>query len=288
MPYARSFSELTDFSVWEEYIRYGVEESIDRLKPEVEDGKFDEQLVQEIISAYAWEYGYQGGENLSVKNSATSIMKDAEGFAEEYPSEQLFTEEDERFDLNGQKIGKEVGIAYHAFLEHFDFSKIKGVGTRETLLSTIEDDLVALKNNGTIDEETIKLLSKEKLADILSLPVFESLHGARLYKERQFLVSLPIEHVPALKERAMLEGNESILAEELLFQGAIDLLAVFTDGSARIIDYKFSVKNQMELKEKYGSQLDLYKKATARILKIDEANIRCSIVNLLRGFEISL
>ena len=288
VPYARSFAELTDFSAWEKYIRYGVEESIERIKPEVESGKYNEELVQKIMSAYAWEYEYQGGENLAVKNSATSIMKSAEVFTEEYPAQPLFVEEDEKVNLNGQKIGKEVGIAYHAFLEKFDFSKIKGVGTRETLLSIVEDTLTSWKNSATLDENTLKLLSTDKLVEILSLPVFESLQDARLYKERQFLVALPIERIPALRERALAEGNEKILQEELLFQGAIDLLAVFKDGSARIIDYKFSVKTKEELKEKYSAQLDLYKKATARILKISEDKISCSIVNLLRGFEISL
>lgn len=288
VPYARSFAELTDFSVWEEYIRYGVEEKIERQEREIEGGKADETLVKDIISAYEWQYAYKGGENLSVKNSATSLMSEIASASDEYVAEALFEEEDEAFNLNGQRVGKEVGIAYHAFLEKFDFSKIDGAGTRERLIALFQDTLSAWSEKGILDEESIKLLSIEKLADILSLPVFESLKGAKLYKERQFLAALPVELVTALRERALADGNESILKEELLFQGAIDLLAVFKDGNAWIIDYKFSVKNQAQLKEKYAAQLDLYKRATARILKIDESKIKCSIVNLLRGFEITL
>ena len=74
----------------------------------------------------------------------------------------------------------------------------------------------------------------------------------------------------------------------MLFQGAIDLLAIGEDKIVRIIDYKYSVKDADTLKKDYAPQLDLYKKATARILKIAPSTIKCSIVNLYRGFEVEL
>ena len=287
--YASSFSELTDFSVWEDYIVYGVEETVTRQKRDALGGIADEKLVEKILAAYGWEYSYKGGEDLSVKNSATSIMNNAKNFAiDEYATDTIFEEEDEKIEWKGKRIGREVGIAYHAFLEKFDFSKIKGVGTRESLFSIVQQTLLEWEQNGELPLEKMALLSTEQLVDILSLPIFEKLGDARLYKEQQFLVSLPIRHVPALVERLSGEHNESVLDDELLFQGAIDLLAHFKDGKAWIIDYKFSVKNQETLKKEYAPQLALYKKAVARILKLDEDAISCSIVNLLRGFEIEL
>lgn len=289
VPYARSFSELTDFSVWEDYIAYGVQETVLRQEREVEGGKPSERLVDSILSAYEWQYSYKGGEGLSVKNSATSIMKDVKDFSnDEYSSEPIFEEKEEEFEWKGKRIGREVGIAYHAFLEKFDFSKIKGAGTRESLLSMINDSLLEWGKKDALSSETLALLSSEQLADILSLPIFNKLEGARLYKEQQFFLSLPVRDVPALMQRLSKDSSEQVLDEELLFQGAIDLLAVFKDGRVWIIDYKFSVKDQDALKKEYAPQLELYKKSVARILKIDENSISCSIVNLLRGFEVSL
>ena len=289
VPYARSFAELTDFSVWEDYVRYGVDDIVYRLDRDVEGGKANEELVKKITSAYEWEYIYKGGENLSVKNSATSIMNAVKAFSsDEYAIESIFEEKEDASKWKGKRIGKEAGIAYHAFLEKFDFSKIKGAGTRESLLSLVNATLLEWGKNGVLSSETIALLSKEQLVDILSLPVFEKIDGATLYKEQQFFASLPIRLVPAIMERLPKESSASMLNEELLFQGAIDLLAVFKDGKAWIIDYKFSVKDEETLKKEYAPQLELYKKAVARILKKDESEISCSIVNLLRGFEISL
>ena len=287
--YASSFSELTDFSVWEQYIAYGVEETVTRQKRDALGGNVDENLVEKILSAYEWEYAYKGGENLAVKNSATSIMNDVKAFSsDEYTSEPIFVEREEQCEWQGKRIGREVGIAYHAFLEKFDFSKIKGAGTRESLLALIDTTLSEWQRNGTLSPETIGMLSVEQLADILSLPVFGKLDGARLQKEQQFFVSLPVRLIPALVGRLSNESSESVLDEELLFQGAIDLLATFKDGHAWIIDYKFSVKDGERLKKEYAPQLELYKKSVAKILKIDEQAISCSIVNLLRGFEVSI
>ena len=287
--YASSFSELTDFSVWEEYITYGVDEVVARQKRDALGGEADEKLVEKILSAYEWEYPHKGGEGLAVKNSATSIMNDVKAFSsDEYASAPIFVDDEEPCEWKGKRLGKEVGIAYHAFLEKFDFSKINGAGTRESLLTLIDSTLLEWNEKGVLSAEIIELLSVQQLADILSLPVFNELKGATLQKEQQFFVALPVRLVPALAQRLLDESSESVLDEELLFQGAIDLLATFKDGRAWIIDYKFSVKNGETLKKEYAPQLDLYKKAVARILKIDEQLISCSIVNLLRGFEIAL
>ncbi|MFQ7078352.1 MAG: hypothetical protein ACLRSW_10650 [Christensenellaceae bacterium] len=52
----------------------------------------------------------------------------------------------------------------------------------------------------------------------------------------------------------------------------------------RIIDYKYS-KERGALREHYAPQLSLYKKAVSRIMRLEPSRIRCSIVNIRRGFE---
>lgn len=293
--YAGSFAELTDFSVWEKYLSFGVEDRIIKQEKEVEGGKPDEKLTARIVEEYLRQYPYAGAENLPVKSSATSLMNDVSALSDdEYGAYTLFDDEEDETasqwkSYRGEKTGKEVGIAYHAFLEKFDFSLLfEGAGMEVSYLSLVEKTLEKWREEGVLPPEYLALLSAEKLAEILKNPVFSALDGMTLYKEQQFLATLPLKDVPALYERAVQEGNENILEEELLFQGAIDLLAVGTGGEVQIIDYKYSVKDKAALKAKYAPQLDLYKKATARILKTDVNKIKCSIVNLLRGFQVEM
>ena len=130
------------------------------------------------------------------------------------------------------------------------------------------------------------LLSQEKMLEILKNPVFFALKDMRLYKERQFLVSLPVKDTYAKKSNA--ENLENApQTEEMLFQGAIDLLAV-GDGEARIIDYKYSVREPASIKEHYRLQLHLYKQAVSKILNIPVDKVRCTIVNIYRGYQVDM
>ena len=75
--------------------------------------------------------------------------------------------------------------------------------------------------------------------------------------------------------------------EDMLFQGAIDLLAV-GDGWAEIIDYKYSQKGEEALRSAYAVQLRLYKMAVAKILHIPLEKVRCTLVNIYHGFELEV
>ena len=133
-----------------------------------------------------------------------------------------------------------------------------------------------------------ELLSPEKLTEILSNPVFAQLRGMDLYRERQFLASLPVSETYALRADAadLKERGES---EEMLFQGAIDLLAVDRKNqTARIIDYKYSNRGKDALRRHYAPQLRLYKLAAAKILGIPRERVRCTIVNIRKGFEVEM
>ena len=76
-------------------------------------------------------------------------------------------------------------------------------------------------------------------------------------------------------------------ADEIVFQGAIDLLCEDDQGYL-IIDYKYSALSDAALKEKYGVQIALYKKAVARVMRVDERTIRARIVNIARCREIEM
>ena len=292
--YARSFAEFTDFDVWREYV---VEDSLfDVPKQERSALVFrpDETLTREIMSAFLWEYSHKGYENLPVKSSATQLMA---GTAQPLPAAEETSDSDEKtrslFDVEeGEAIGntgREAGIAYHAFLERFDFSALYENGVKispETLKNVVQAAYERERLAGEI--ENFELLSVEKLTEILSSEAFYQLQDKRLYKEQQFLTYLPIRDTYAKKEGADPALASAPKEEEILFQGAIDLLAIGADGVAQIIDYKYSVKSAEELRSHYRLQLDLYKQAVAKIAKLPMDKIRCSIINIYRGFQVDM
>ena len=285
--YARSFADFVDFSVWEKYIS---EEELFELPYQERTAlvtRPDSELTDSIVKAFSWEYPFKGTERLSVKSSATALLKAQDGekpreYAGEYFSVPVLFDESREYEAaDMEKTAPLQGTAYHAFLEHFDFSLLQSGYGEEFLRETVSRELGRMKKEKALPEEQFALLEEKKLAEVLSNPVFSELSGMRLYREQQFLVSLPVGEVSLEAPAACGTCAE----ETVLFQGAIDLLAVADTGEVRIIDYKYSGKSAAALREHYAPQLSLYKKAVSRIMRLEPSRIRCSIVNIRRGFE---
>jgi ATP-dependent exoDNAse (exonuclease V) beta subunit len=171
---------------------------------------------------------------------------------------------------SGGKSGKSslYGTAYHRFLQLCDFA----IKDRKGIAREVEEFV----GSGLMPTEQAELLSIDNLVDILAMKAFDNLSGATLYREREFLCTLPASSF-----------LNTTADDGVLFQGAIDLLAIGSFGTA-IIDYKYSTKTDEELIEKYSAQLALYKKAVSAILKIDEKNISTTIINIRKKREIPL
>ena len=179
------------------------------------------------------------------------------------------------------------GSAYHAFLEHFDFARLDGAqGDKKALAAVATEALIEMQAQGVLNKEYFFVLQPDKLAEILQGEVFYRLRDVRIYKEQRFMAALPASEVLSVLGE---EGGGGCPAcdEDMLFQGAIDLLAV-GDGCAEIIDYKYSQKGEEALRETYAVQLRLYRMAVAKILNLPIEKVRCSIVNIYHGFEVEI
>ena len=282
--YARSFADFADFSVWEKYV---VEDEIFDLPKQERDAivfRPDEELVQKIMRSFTWSYAFSGFENLPVKSSATEIISGQESKVLAW-DERETQENEAEIAWEGKALRAETsvekGLAYHAFLEKFDFSLLYRANgervSREELDEIVQEEFEKLGD---------PLLSAQKLVEILSNPVFFELKDMRLYKEQQFLVSLPVRDTYA-KKVGMENLKDAPKGEEMLFQGAIDLLAV-GENEVRIIDYKYSVRDSQSIKEHYRLQLRLYKQAAAKILNVPKEKVRCTIVNIYRGYQVDV
>lgn len=286
--YAKSFADFTDFSVWQSYVVY--DDIFDVPKQERTALVFrpDETLARQIMDAFLWQYSHKGYENLPVKSSATQLM-DTDFTPAYQPQIALeLTPDDETEEKEYESTGatgKERGVAYHAFLEYTDFSLLVENGVRideNCLEKMVVNTLERLQRENVTD---VSLLSKEKCMEILRNDVFYRLKDKTLYKEQRFLVSLPVKDTYAKynsQYAALTDGKET-----MLFQGAIDLLAVGQD-EALVVDYKYSVKDGEKLKETYLPQLALYRQTAAKILGLPLEKVRCCIVNIYHGFQVDV
>lgn len=279
--YARSFAEMTDFSVWEQYVTEDTLFDLPKQERVAMPYAAEAETVRKIERALDWRYAYTGCENLPVKSSPTALLR---ATGETLSTEAAYAEEETRlFDGGDEDIDrKKRGTAYHAFLERFDFFSLydeQGVPLSKIEISEVVEKAYEWEKEVGMVE--VNRLSVQTLTDILSNPIFQELHGMRVYKERRFITLLPVRDT-----YARLLGDETLLSsdEETIFQGAIDVLAVGED-EVRIIDYKFSKGNAEYLRAHYRPQLELYRLAVAKILKVDASKIRCTIVNIERGFQ---
>lgn len=219
----------------------------------------DNEISAAIERFFAKPYGYADSVDLPVKSSASAILK--MGVDEpRFVARELFGGEGE--------ITAERGIAYHRFLELCDFAVKDKDG--------ISKEIAYFGLSGKMTAEAIGLLRVDELSQILNMPAFDGLDGAELFREREFLCRIPANEI-----------MDTEAEDYVLVQGAIDLMATGPNG-VKIIDYKYSSKTDDELKMDYFKQLNLYKKAVATILKINESTITAVIINIRSRRQIDI
>ncbi len=277
--YGTSYQNFTDFSKWEKFI---YKEEFFDLPYEQRTAyavSVDEKLVERMERALTERYAYGGLENFPVKDSASGLMKELDtpfSSAQAMQQGYFYTEREEAAG-DEDKITR--GLAYHAFLEKIDFACVG----REDLPSYIEETLERWRRENALPQEYFAYLKKEQLCKILSLPIFAKLKGFQLYKERAFLVGLTAKEVLRLQGRSECEVVDG--EAEVLFQGAIDLLAV-GEEEIYLVDYKYSSGDGEYLRSHYAPQLTLYRRAVAKIMGKKEEQIKTVIVNIALGFEV--
>ncbi len=262
---AANYAQMLDFSFFKQEDSQSADFAFDEPSPAL-ISKPDEEAAEAFRTHFMRGYNYESSVNLPVKSSASAILK--QHLKDEYFAENdLWPEEAEEAAAVGE-TGVERGIAYHRFLQLCDFSVKDTAG--------ISAEIEALKESGELEEGAAGLLEPSVLSRILSMDCFKMAEGAEAYREREFLCALPA-----------CEFLDTDARDDVLVQGAIDLLCV-KGGSCTIIDYKFSSKPSALLVKTYRRQLDLYRLAVEKILKIPRGQIGAYIVNIYALKEIKL
>lgn len=332
VPYAKTYAEFIPRETFEKYLVTGEEPILSAKKTRTDNARFDEALAKAIYAELTRTYPFAGGENLPVKQSATSVMSSIdEPFGGRYFDEgdvcadegDFYAEEGDGFgtapevlrtddDIESAKRAADerekrrlTGLAYHAFLQNASFDKTDAGGDVRT--ENVAAERARMRAEGKLSEEYDALLDDALLTRILKSEVFcefaeaeraeksvrtaekseraekKSGSAVKILREGNFLAALPVKDVYAYTSTEFGTVGE----ETTLFQGTVDLLLI-KDGYAHIVDYKYSTRSREALKEKYLPQIELYRKAVAKITKIDEKNIRCTLLNLLRAYTIEL
>jgi len=253
---ARCFADFIDFSACEDYFVPSAPVGLPPLSRRALVYRPDPDRVQSILSVYRRSYAHADSSRLPLKSSATELMRHTE-----------HAELPHMRHTGGTAGGSvEEGLAYHAFLQHVRFGAAAG------------EELSRMARERLLTEEQLALLDPERIEGILALPSLRRLEGKRVLREQSFLAALPASGIAAL---------ETQTEDEIVVQGAIDLLC-FEENDIVILDYKYSVRGDDELRAAYAQQLAIYKKAVARVTGKSEERIRTRILNILLLREIEL
>ena len=210
-----------------------------------------DSLRDRIAENLAFRYPFEDAVRLPVKRAVTAIVTDE---ASAKPVTDLW--ENEVFSPRSP-FKKEAGIAYHAFLQHWDFQE-----------KNADKELIRQLSSGELTREQGELLDKNLLGKLMQCHVFSDLSRMKCYREHPFVVPVPAKEI----------DKDSQSEETVLVQGIVDLLALSEDGSAVIVDYKYSSRTDESLLSAYRLQLDLYRKALRLATGIERTE--CYLLNL--------
>ncbi len=238
-------------------------------------GEARESLKEKISESVSFRYPFEADTVLPVKRAVTSISEEMsetkpvvfgvdgdDNYEDNYDDfyDDFYDDTESAGDSlsgdvsDGNKKGKitvgkgkanERGTAYHKFLENLDFNA-----------KSADNELIRQLSQGVLLPEQAKLLDKNTLQKIVSSGIFARLDGYKIYREQPFVAGFSAKDVGYEKA----EG-------EILVQGIIDLLAVKGD-EAIILDYKATGKSREEMLGKYKTQLEIYKKAVEKVMKL--------------------
>lgn len=237
------------------------DDQIDNLQRVVQTVQLQPEEIENFERYYQREYANALACKLPIKSSATAlkqlllqkgIQTDGE---EESVQKRLFPA--------GERLLK--GLAYHAFLEHVDFSILQKERER-----AIENALQCLST------EHKQALERERLLQIVQLPIFKSIQNAKIFKEQPFLLQVAAREIDAL---------QTDVEDCILLQGIIDLLAIEGER-AILVDYKYSVLPMEKLQERYQQQMQIYRLAVQKAMPVQE--IECYLLNIQSGKMLKL
>lgn len=222
----------------------------------------ERKINKEINEILTWEYPEKELTKIEGKSSVSKLTKETE-------NEEIKVELKKPKFLEGElPLSKaEIGTTVHLVMQKLDFKQ-------NYTIEKIEELLEELEQKGIIATKQKEAVPKQKILAFAQSQLFKEIGRAKkTYKEQPFYINIPVK-----------ELYESKSNENILVQGIIDLYYITENEEIILVDYKtdYVPENKSSyLKEKYQSQLNLYKRALEQALgkKVTRAYIYSTYLN---------
>ena len=227
-------------------------ESKDAKTQCVLDAKEKEELSLYLQKPYA----FKESTTSPIWYSVTQINKNS--YSEEDDDQSLgsgWFDLEKLFSTQEEKTSPFAGTAYHAVLEHIDYSE--ETYTKEDIISQMDTMLF----NGDITQEQRDLINPQYILDCVNSEYVKRAREQSVYREQQFKLYVPAKEII----------YDSTIEDKILVQGTFDLFIPRSDKSKEgiLIDYKFSKEDDDTIRETYKKQLNIYARAIKNCMGLD-------------------
>ncbi len=216
---------------------------------------FDKPYAHEAATATPVKYTVTALNNLSYEKSekkkTVKEIQNVKNYIEDM-FEQMQEDTEADSDL---RLFADEGIAYHRVMECIDFDCYTLQDVKNAMDSMVENELLTSAQRDFVDPESI--------LDCLNNPVVAHARKYPHYREKQFMLNVPADEI-----------TDTCVRDTVLLQGTVDL---FIDGRDKggqnvLVDFKFSKKDDEQIKKRYSKQLELYAMAIEECMntKVDK------------------
>ncbi|GGF15795.1 ATP-dependent helicase/nuclease subunit A [Halobacillus andaensis] len=261
-----------DASEWEIHLAHGSEYAVVEEMEQQRDEKLQEHIEQwnpveveadERVDRLDFLYPYQKAAHSRAKQTVTEIKRQRE-VLDEYSSDQLLVPnraplvKRPRFMQEKQGLSAgERGTAMHTVMQHLPLRQPK-------TLEEVEEFVEHLVHKEVLRREEADEINYQAIANFFETPMGKLVQNAEhIEREVPFSLTLPADEV--------YQDWEEATEEKVFIQGVIDAVIPYGEGWL-ILDYKTDAipegeHVQEQLKERYRTQIQLYKTALEKIWK---------------------
>ncbi len=232
----------------------------------LDDQEQDEQKLQDIEDVLNYKYPYESSIKIPTKTSVTNLKSgEKESIDISFPTPK-FIQKEEDIKLTGAQKG----TLLHLCMQKLDVNQNYDKDTLQQLIDNlVEKDIITQKEAENINLNSILKFTETKIWKEMQC-------AQKVEREKTFYIKVPAKDI----------YHEDV-PEDILVQGIIDLYYITQEGKLILVDYKTDfVQVEEELKQKYTTQLMLYKKALEEALNQQVDNIY--IYSTFLGKEIEL
>lgn len=234
--------------------------------------KANKNDVNQVRNQIEYEYPNKLAIDIPTKSSVTKIKQmkqkqlgvDFESMENEVEQEKNITFEKPKFLKEEKEI--KITSAQKGTLIHLCLQKLNP--KEEYSLEKIKALIQNWEMNKIITEKESKAINPYKILQFTKSEIWNQLKNAKeYYQEKPFYINVPANQI-----------YDEDIKENILVQGIIDLYFINENGQVVLVDYKTDYVengNEIELVDKYKSQLNLYKQALENALgtKVDKVYI---------------